>query len=213
MISEKLSAWYTKAEDKYFDLLDFLDKKGVPVYKYSDFFEEKGIPSFVVTVSIILLILILLMMLFASQNAATTEMVLTIKDGAGNSLLNTKVNIVLSDSQGTYLIKDKVVSSGDTITIPQYPQGTKIRLSITKDGYQSYGEELQLGKEKVTRTISLQRDFEGIEAKLLLIDAETKSKIKDAIVLVSWEGKDYSFAMDSNGFYRAPNFLMKQKLC
>lgn len=212
MISEKLSAWYTKAEDKYFDLLDFLDKKGVPVYKYSDFFEEKGIPSFVVTVSIILLILILLMMLFASQNAATTEMVLTIKDGAGNSLLNTKVNIVLSDSQGTYLIKDKVVSSGDTITIPQYPQGTKIRLSITKDGYQSYGEELQLGKEKVTRTISLQRDFEGIEAKLLLIDAETKSKIKDAIVLVSWEGKDYSFAMDSNGFYRAPNFPNETKV-
>lgn len=212
MISEKLSAWYTKAEDKYFDVLDFLDKKGLPVYKYSDFFEEKGVPSFVVTVSIVLLLLILMMMFFASQNAATTEMVLTLKDASGNNLNNVKISVVLSDNQGNYLIKDKIVSSGDKITLPQYPQGTKIRLSATKDGYQSYSEELILGKEKVTRSISLSKDFVGIEAQLLLIDSETKSKVKGAIVLVSWEGNEYTFTMDANAIYKAINFPADAKV-
>jgi len=60
LITEKLAEIYTKAEDKYFDALDFLDAKGLPVYAYSDFFENKGVPSFVVTIAIIVAILILL---------------------------------------------------------------------------------------------------------------------------------------------------------
>ena len=56
LISEKLSGTYTKIEDKYFDLLDALDDKGLPVYAYSDFFEEKGIPSLIVTIAIIFLL-------------------------------------------------------------------------------------------------------------------------------------------------------------
>ncbi|HNV01525.1 MAG TPA: carboxypeptidase-like regulatory domain-containing protein, partial [archaeon] len=210
MISEKLSGLYTKAEDKYFDVLDFLDKKGLPVYKYSDFFEEKGIPSFVVTISIILLLLILFMLFFASQNAATTEMVLTLKDSSGINLNNVKINLV--DDKGNFLLKDKIVSSGDRVTFPQYPQGTKVRLSAVKDGYQSYSEEFQLGKEKITRSINLSKNFIGIEAQLTLIDSETKSKIKNAVVLVSWEGNEYSFTVDQNGTYRVTNFPSETKV-
>jgi len=43
VISEKLSGVYTKLEDKYFDALDSLTQ-GIPIYKFSDFFENAEYP-------------------------------------------------------------------------------------------------------------------------------------------------------------------------
>ena len=203
MISEKLSEGYTKAEDKYFDLLDFLDKRGLPVYAYSDFFEQKGVPSFVVSVALLLILLILLSLFFASQSLATDQIVLGMRDASGNPLNN--VTITLLDEQGNVVggIKNLLKGDGDVLQLPQLSQGTKLKLIASKNGYQSVTADIMLGAEKYTSQLRFDRDFVGIDASIILVDAETKTKISGAVVLASWDAQEYRFYADANGFYKA----------
>ena len=50
---------YASLEGKYYDLLDWLDTKGIPVYSVVDWIEDKNIPSFPVAVLFSFLVLIL----------------------------------------------------------------------------------------------------------------------------------------------------------
>ncbi|PJA17207.1 MAG: hypothetical protein COX63_02880, partial [Candidatus Diapherotrites archaeon CG_4_10_14_0_2_um_filter_31_5] len=48
---------YSAIEEKYYGLMDGIDKTGIPVYKVIDFFESKNIPSFPLFIIFILLII------------------------------------------------------------------------------------------------------------------------------------------------------------
>ncbi len=203
LISEKLSGFYTKLEDKYFDVLDALDAKGLPVYKYSDFFEDKGIPSFIVTITIILLLIMLLGFAFTGANLGSGEIIVSLKDSVtGQPLRN--VSLKLFDTQNTILF-DKSVSDGDRVEIAALAQGTKIRILAAKDGYASFQDEFLIGKESATRAIYLNKRFVGINAMLRLTDIETGTKIKGASVTARYGDEIYNFFEDGNGLYRKDN--------
>jgi len=170
LISEKLSGIYTKLEDKYFDVLDFLDHKGLPVYTYSDFFEEKGVPSFIVTIAIIFMLFLLVGLVITGPALGSGEILITLQDNVSGQSLN-NVNLKIFDSEHN-LIKESTVSSGNTINIPTQKEGTKIYFEASRSGYTTTTEELMIGKERGNTKIYLDKQFNGINAKLRLTDVE-----------------------------------------
>ena len=200
MISEKLAAIYNKAEDKYFDLLDFLDGKGLPVYTYSDFFENKGIPSFVVTISIILLLLIAMTVVLTYQGPNVGQLTLSLKDADGKAL--TGVSILIKDKQGIELYKG-TASDGQKIALGRALYNSdKIFITAEKTGYQPTSLEFTIGENNNSPRIRFSKDFVSIEAKLRLVDKETKTVINDATVIVSSTDLSYELIEDQNGFYK-----------
>jgi hypothetical protein len=74
---------YLKLEDGYYAVMDALDGAGVPVYKYwVDPIESRGVPSFPVTVLVLLAILALLLFTFGGFGQTADFEVAVFKDGA-----------------------------------------------------------------------------------------------------------------------------------
>lgn len=200
MISEKLAGIYTKAEDKYFDTLDFLDGKGLPVYKYSDFFENKGIPSFVVTIAIIVLLLLILSLVFTYKGPDVSELTVSLRDADGSAMQN--VNVVVTDAKGNVLFKG-LKSDGDKIPLTNgLYSGDGIVITASKEGYQPKSLEFTVGKENTAPRVSFEKAYEGIDAKIRLIDNETKTIIYGATVIASTKDLSLQFDEDQNGFYK-----------
>ena len=200
LISEKLAGFYTKAEDKYFDVLDFLDSKGLPVYKYSDFFENRGIPSFVVTVSIIVLILLMLSLALTYRGPDVSELTLSLRDAEGKGIQNMKV--VITDAKGDILFEG-IKSDGDKVQLKRGLYiGETISITASKDAYQTKTIDFTVGKDNTVPQLSFQSAFEGIDAKIKVIDKETKTLINEATIIATAQNLSFQFNYDSNGTYK-----------
>ena len=200
MISEKLANLYTHLEDRYFNVLDTLDHRGVPVYAYSDFFEDKGIPSLIVTIAIFVLILALLSLVFVGPTITVDELTLTIKDTSGRSLSG--INLSIHNQNGLALVENKLVGDGDIIQlIPQLP-ATKLTLRASKTGYHDVQEEIMLGEDNAVGALLFRKDFVGIQASVGLNDSETSSKVTNASVTITWDQTEWILNIDSNGVFR-----------
>jgi len=92
---------YYKIEDKWFDLLDWLEAHGIPVYKIIDPLEKRGIPSLPVFVAILL---ILIYAIFATLGGGG-GFTLCIKDGSGKAV---------SDAGLTIFSGSSAIASGTT---------------------------------------------------------------------------------------------------
>jgi hypothetical protein len=199
LISEKLAEFYTRAEDKYFDLLDFLDSKGLPVYTYSDFFEKKGIPSFVVTVAIILLILVLCTVVLTYKGAGTGELTLSLKDKNGGSLNG--VDVLITDGKGEILFQGKA-NDGQKIPLKRALYDTEqIKITANKEGYQSFSRDFTIGELGGKAAISFSKAYEGIEAQILIVDNEWNTKVTGATVIAATNEQSFQFDEDTNGLY------------
>ncbi|MDD3159876.1 MAG: carboxypeptidase-like regulatory domain-containing protein [Candidatus ainarchaeum sp.] len=200
---EKIGEIYTKIEDKYFDVLDALEAKGLPVYKYSDFFEDKGIPSLVVTFAIFVLLLSLIIIALTYQPTANTELSLSLKDALGNSL--DKVRVKITDSEGN-ILSNSTVDDGGKISLSGILKGKTINLQFAKDGYKSQEDSFVIGDE-TTKSFALHfdKDYKGINAKIRLFDNETKTKVKGAKITANYEGSVIEFKEDTNSIYAAVN--------
>jgi hypothetical protein len=200
LISEKLANFYTHLEDKYFTVLDALDHKGIPVYTYSDFFEEKGIPSFIVTIAIVVMLLLLLSLVFVSPITTVDELTLTLRDTGGKSLNG--VSLSVQSQNGEMLITNKTVGDGQVIQlVPQAP-GTKLLLQASKTGYHDAEEEILVGESDAKGALLFTKDFVGINAIVGLADSETSSKVTNATVTLNWEDLEWTMNVDQNGIFR-----------
>ncbi len=201
MISEKLAGFYTKLEDKYFDVLDALDKKGIPVYAYSDFFENKGIPSFVVTIAIIVAIIAIVTLALTYQGADVGELTLSLKDSDGQSLND--VSLVIKDAKGEVLFEGSA-SDGETIKLNRALfNGEEISITAEVEGYQPKTIAFTVGEENNVPKLSFDPYFEGIEAAVRVIDSEGSTPVYDATVLANSRANlSYQFVSDQNGIYK-----------
>jgi len=106
---------YLKIEDKWFDLLDFLDDKGLPVYTAIDPLEKKGIPSLPVFLSSLIVIILLANILFmgnavvqfsiTNQKGESIPATLTLYDdnlNEINTLVTNNGTVELKVKQGSY---------------------------------------------------------------------------------------------------------------
>src|SRR3989344_1331646 len=93
MISEKLSAVYARLEDSFYGIMDFLDAKGLPVYKVIDFVENRGIPFFPLCIALIVLLAGLVVGLMLVSSSLNPVLNVSIQDELGNGVNGVSVSI------------------------------------------------------------------------------------------------------------------------
>jgi hypothetical protein len=101
---------YYKIEDKWFNLLDWLEAHHIPIYKIVDPLEKRGIPSLPVFIA---LLLILIYVIFASLSfGGGAGFTLCVKDSSNNTVSGAPIRIVqggqeffsgTTDSNGCYV--------------------------------------------------------------------------------------------------------------
>jgi len=94
-----LKAFYHRMEDRYFNFLDRMEKKGINFYKIVDPLEKRGIPTFAIFWLIILAVLVLLGIVIAGQFTApssSNDLVFTFMDPSENLISNQSLDINLS---------------------------------------------------------------------------------------------------------------------
>lgn len=77
LLNKVIEAYY-KVEDKWFDFLDFLDSKKIPVYSIVDPLEKHGVPSFLLFLGVIL---VLAYFFLSPGGVPVNQVVLQVTDG------------------------------------------------------------------------------------------------------------------------------------
>lgn len=121
---------FASLEDKYYDFLDWLDEKGIPVYKAVDFLEEKNIPTFPIAVLLVLLILAGFVFLLAGLFLpASGNLTVTVQDSSGNPVTGVNVQVLFGNDS-----LSKTTSSDGTAQF-SVPLNRELEVSATKTGY------------------------------------------------------------------------------
>ncbi len=154
---------YYKLEDKYFDMLDYLEEKGINLYKIVDPLEKKGIPTFAIFLLLIFAIIgLIIFLLLPSTGIGKADTInLVFKDSTNNPLSSTEINISF-DNQ-------KITAKTDNLgvyEISEFEKKAEHILKITDTRYQfanditeqTISEEnnvvlLELKKESLTKKI------------------------------------------------------------
>ncbi len=123
-----LAKGYFWLEDRYYDVCDFLQNAGIPVYKYwVEPLESRGVPSFPVTVGVLVLLLLLLWLLM--QPAPLVD--LAVKVVSGGKVIS-GANVSLS-YDGNLVWRYSSVSG--SANFPGLKPGTRVLLNASKQGY------------------------------------------------------------------------------
>ena len=201
MIGEKLAGIYASLEEKWYNLLEFLDSKGIPVGAYSNFLEGRGIPSFPVTIGIIVLLIAVLFVLFTATAGVNLSVNISIKDDAGNGV--NEVHLAVTDSKQN-LIKETTANSIFNLNLGNIPIGTDLTFSATKQGYDIGSADLTVTSASGDVEIILDKERNLIEAKIKLANIDTSDQITSAVVkLIGDNGTEYPGILQEDGTFIA----------
>ncbi|MEM4710042.1 MAG: carboxypeptidase regulatory-like domain-containing protein, partial [Candidatus Diapherotrites archaeon] len=165
MVSQK--GFYESLEDKYYDLLDYLDSKGLPVYKAVDWLESKNIPSFPVVLASVFLVLVLVFFLFSSF-FANAEVSVLVKDQEGNPVSNVLVGAYIDNQKFEEKSSDEKGS-----LVFQLPKGKQVEFRAKKQGYLEAKTILEIENDKESKTITLQSEITTITKTISVFEAGT----------------------------------------
>jgi hypothetical protein len=136
---------YSSIEEKYYDLMDYLDNKGIPVYKVIDFFESRNIPSF--PLAIIFVLMVLFGLFFAVS---------------GSPILKNTVQFEVQVTDGISPLKGATVSyslEGKTITATTNEEGKAV-IEVAKGEFTLTATKKNF--KKATKTFNSEKTLKGI---------------------------------------------------
>src|SRR3989344_6034812 len=166
-ISETLSGFYAKLEDKFYGIADFFDSKGIPVNSAIDWVEDKGIPAFPLTIAAI---------------------VFDLKDNNGNALNQVRVSAVNSASNNVPLGKSSF-KDGEDVTLAGVPVGGTIKFSSQKEGYIDGKFSLQVSGTENLALLRMKKDVQTIVGQISLVDTDTGDPIGEAQAIATLSDK------------------------
>jgi hypothetical protein len=89
---------YYKLEDKYFEMLDTLEEKGINLYKIIDPLEKKGIPTFAIFLVLLLAIIFLIVYLLIPVVSTPADSInFVFKDSTGNTISSEEIDILFDN--------------------------------------------------------------------------------------------------------------------
>ncbi|MFH0954801.1 MAG: carboxypeptidase regulatory-like domain-containing protein [Candidatus Micrarchaeota archaeon] len=150
-VTDSIKGAYFSLEDRYYRMLDWVDEKGIPVYKVVDAIESTGIPSFPVFIILVLIVLYLLFSAaFGGFFAGNSSVLLTVTDNQGTALEGASVSIGVGTNAPIPLLTD---SQGKVRR--EFPKKTQLDITVSKDGF-------------IQQNIKLFADSDSVERKILL---------------------------------------------
>ena len=127
-VLDSLKEIYGKIEDKYYSFLDWVEEKGLPVYKVVDAIEASNIPSFPIAIIFALLILGLIFIGISSMFGG----------GVLEITVSNTSDTLISGATITVYAEGKLITEGETengIVSLQIPLNTEIEITVIKTGF------------------------------------------------------------------------------
>lgn len=200
-IGDTLASAYARVEDGFFNIVDWMDEKGIPIYAYVNALEDRGIPAFPVTIAMVVLLVVLLFWFLFIPAQLTTTIGLSLVDNSGNSLTQVDVKIV-NDSGNTIFEGRK--SHGDSIQLDGITPGGFLSITGIKENFETGYTQIQVKDTSLQVVITLDKQIRSQVAQLRLIDSESGIPIPGAQVTLKW-GTDFvrTGQTDANGLFSA----------
>jgi len=195
-VLDGVSAFYAKAENKFFDLCDWAEAKGIPVYNYTNFLESKGIPAFPFTIALLLVLIVGIAALGFIPAASQTTLELSILDTSNNALSGVDIK-VLDNSRELFR---GTKSNGGTITLSGVA-GKELSIVGTKEGYSTGSARVTVRGDRENVLLELEKPLRPILARIRFVDSKTNLPIANADVSLSWENLIRTGQTDANGFF------------
>ncbi|NCP72244.1 hypothetical protein GW835_02520 [archaeon] len=149
-----LRSFYFKQEEKYFNFLDRMEKKGINLYKIIDPLEKNGIPTFLVFNIFILLLILFLVYLFVGQTPLTDEnYTLTFVNSQDQPISNQAIEILLNNNRKILTTNEFGISEITDVEIKSY--------------------DLEISSEKYTLENPLTLDFKENTSHKIFLKSKT----------------------------------------
>lgn len=181
-----LTKFYARVEESFYNVMDSVETRGIPVYNYVELLEKRGIPAFPFTVGLISLIILLLLFVFVFTPTGVS-VTPTFKTDTGDVLNGVYLTITQEDGKQVF---SGITDNQTEIVLPASVRaGSLLALSASKENYSSGSATIDpvlAGPNQKVIILSEQVDF--ITGELVLTDQETGTAIRDASVTAVFEG-------------------------
>ncbi|MFH0906476.1 MAG: hypothetical protein V1824_04020 [archaeon] len=186
---------YYRLEDKYFQFLDFLDSKGIKIYKVIDPLEKKGIPTFAVF-SIIILALITLG-IFAIVNSNSDKILPT---GASVIFYDEKQTVLANKSIGlTIGDENKIIRTDEQgiYVFENLEKNKDYELKIKDSTYTCETSQLINLSNNKNYKMYLTKKIAGITKTILFKNKITETQINSDLLVAVGCSNDSSYYKDN----------------
>lgn len=136
----KLKEVYFSWEDRYYDFLDSLEERGLPVYKVIDPV-DKVVPSFAVVLLIGFLVLVGLLSVLVGMLLPAGEFRVSVVDDTGSGIPDVTVKARIAEKE----MEATTDNLGDAKV--KAAKGDKVELVAEKEGYQTKREEVVVSED------------------------------------------------------------------
>lgn len=189
---------YYSIEDKYYDLLEWLSEKGIPVFKITDPIDNH-FPSFVLLILLFLLLAALLIFAFWGNLAGlfaspSTLGALKVTDSQGNDLQGIKVKIHLEGKPTAFEI---TTGTGGIAKFDLTKPSIKALVSVKEvEGFENFEQTLSFVAaqvKKIELVTAITAEF-GTTYELRFRDSETELLITNQILIATYDCSQSSSA-------------------
>lgn len=174
-----LKEFYYRLEDKYFEMLDKLEEKGINLYKVVDPLEKKGIPTFPIFSIIILAIIALIVFLLVSKftTGGSDQVQIAFFDNTEKKIADTTLEIKLNDISQAITTDEKGVAYLSGLNKEKMYQ-----LKLDDPVYKFAGniETYEIDPTKKTHAINLEK-IEYQEAKTITFKKQSGDLFSEPI--------------------------------
>ena len=182
-IKAALQNFYYSMEDRYYAVLDWLEAKGIPVYKIVDPVDEV-IPSFALSclVALVLVLGIVWILFFTQQYYSVTVKVIELESQEAVSGVRVDYNYWLAGQQKT--ANFAMTDSGGTFTIANLSGSLLFDFFIKKPAFEDFKtpNPVQVSLESSSVILKLKKKISLIaKAKTIMVKDGSKTPAKDIV--------------------------------
>ncbi|MBN1159666.1 MAG: hypothetical protein JXA43_00320 [Candidatus Diapherotrites archaeon] len=171
-IFAKLEDFYFDLEDKYYAFIDAMAAKGIPLYKVSDFLDDKGIPPFPVFMGLIGLLILGIVSLTLAGPASGK---LTVSAG----YLGEPVSGLTIKVSGENLTDTALTDDYGVVQFTGLPLNQDYTITISSDLYTADAQIVTLSDYEQSEFIDLFSQEGGVSVFVLLKNSETEETIPE----------------------------------
>ncbi|MCR4334960.1 MAG: hypothetical protein NUV57_00295, partial [archaeon] len=187
-----LSEIYKNAEESYYKFLDWLDEKGLPVYKVVDVIEAKDIPTFPIAIVLSLLLVFLLIWGITALFFSSATVEILVQDNEGNNVSGATISAIVNGNE-----VGLATTNSQGIATLQLPLNEEAELNISASGYNDKKPYLTPQESKTGLTVILQKEIQFFNKTINLMEAGTTRLLSDFV--------EVEFSCTGNNFNATKN--------